>query len=248
MNPRDMVVLTILALMYGAPMDRVASMLGVSTKSAYRITAKWRAAHMISDLRIRPVLGPTWVFPTRSASEALMGISARYWTPTPKMAAHVTTVLDLRMALVGLDLDRWISERELRAQVGPVKAGQLRPHIHDGRFYDDQGKLWAVEAELTPKNDAQAKIAVAKAKTAAAQADCAGLIYYCKGAAVRSVITAAAQACAGIEGPAIRVADIEQVLTPRTEHRPGLRVIEGGASDHDGQDDGPGQPERVVRS
>lgn len=152
LGPVDMTVLTILAEQYGAPLDRVAAMLGASMKNTYRKTAKWRAAHMVSSLRVRPVPGPSWVFPTRAAVEALLPFYAKYWTPSPKMAAHVTAVLDVRLALVGMDLERWISERELRSQLGPTKAGVSRPHVHDGRFLDSEGRWWAVEVEtpLTP--------------------------------------------------------------------------------------------------
>jgi hypothetical protein len=174
------------------------------------------------------------VFPTRSATEGLTGLSTQFWTPTPKMAAHVRTVLELRLALVGLDLERWISERELRAQVGPVRAGEARPHIHDGRYYDQQGRLWAVEVELTAKNAAAARIAVAKAKQAAAKANCDKLIYYCRTGEIRNVVAEAARAAAGVEGPSIRVATLAEAFGTTSTvpgSRPGLSLIEGGASD-----------------
>lgn len=237
-GPRQMTVLTILAFMYGAPLDAVAQMLGVRMSSAYRHVAKWREAKLISSLKVRPVPGPTWVFPTRSAIEGLTGLSTQFWTPTPKMAAHVRAVLDVRLALVGLDLDRWISERELRAQVGPVKAGESRPHIHDGRFYTSEGEFWAVEVELTAKNAAAARIAVAKAKQAAGKADCDKVIYYCRNGEISNVIKVAARAASGVDGPSVRVAALAEVLGDTTTTstarslRPGLSVIEGGASDH----------------
>ncbi|MEV6297762.1 hypothetical protein AB0M41_47270, partial [Streptomyces sp. NPDC051896] len=105
LSPRDMLVLTILAEMYGAPLELVAYMLGVSRSRAYRIVARWQKARMISDNRVRPVPGSIWVYPTRSACEALLDRSVRYWVPTPKMAAHTLAVFQLRLALTGLDLD-----------------------------------------------------------------------------------------------------------------------------------------------
>ncbi|MGW4719746.1 hypothetical protein [Nocardia sp. NPDC004260] len=233
-GPVPMTVLTILAFMYGAPLDVVARMLGVRMPIAYRHVAKWRASNLVSSLKLRPVPGPTWVFPTRSAIEGLTGLSTQFWTPTPKMAAHVRTVLELRLALVGLDLERWTSERELRAQVGPVRAGEARPHIHDGRYYDEQGRLWAVEVELTAKNAAAARIAVAKAKQAAAKASCDKLIYYCRNGEIRNVIADAARAAAGVEGPSIRVATLAEAFGTTSTvpgSRPGLSLISGGASD-----------------
>ncbi|WP_141718113.1 hypothetical protein [Nocardia altamirensis] len=238
-GPRDMRVLTILAEMYGAPMDRVASMLGVSIKSAYRYTAKWRAAHLVSNLKMRPVPGPTWVFLTRAAVEALLPFYARFWTPSPKMAAHVVTVLDVRLALVGQDLNLWISERQLRAEQDRPKAGGRRGHVHDGRYYRPDGSLWAVEVELTAKNDAAAKLAVARAKEAARIGGCEKVIYYCRTPEIRAVIKKAALATQAVDGPPIRVADLSEVLPDKTAKatesgpvRPGLTVIEGGASDH----------------
>lgn len=243
-GPQQMTVLTILAEMYGAPLDVVARMLGVSMPNTYRHVDRWRKAKLVSGLKVRPVPGPTWVFPTRSAVEALIGISPQYWTPTPKMAAHTQTVLEVRLALTGLDLERWICERRLRSEVGRVKVGQSRPHIHDGRYYDDQGRLWAVEVELTAKNAAAAKIAVAKAKQAAGKADCAGVLYFCRTPEIRNVITSAAHSTTDIAGPAIRVVDLNDVLGIKnrgasTTGRPGLTVLAGGASDHNNQaDDG----------
>ncbi|WP_370011686.1 hypothetical protein [Nocardia cyriacigeorgica] len=250
LSPRDMNVLTVLAEHYGAPLDRVAEMLGVKMPSAYRTVAKWRAAHMVSHLKVRPVPGPTWVFPTRAATEALLPFWARYWTPTPKMAAHVLAVLDVRLALVGLDLDRWTSERELRAQLGQVKAGEARPHVHDGRWIDTKGELRALEVELTPKTPSAAKLAVAKAKKAAADAGCVGITYYCadpeirdkhgnltgrRSDEIRNIILDAARATAAVDGPSVRVAGLSELLykpSADTADRPGLKVIAGGAADH----------------
>ncbi|MBV7702347.1 hypothetical protein NOVA_06150 [Nocardia nova] len=242
-GPRQMTVLTILAYMYGAPVDLVAQMLGKSMRHTYRDVQHWREAGLISPLRVRPVPGPTWVFPTRPAVESLTGLSTRYWTPTPKMAAHVRTVLEVRLALAGLDLDRWISERELRSQVGPVKAGESRPHIHDGRFYSTEGPLWAVEVELSPKTPAAARIAVAKAKFAAGKAGCNKVIYYCKTGEIKNLIKSSALAVESVEGPPVRVATVAEVLEPSpftgasAGSRPGLSLIEGGASDHFNQAD-----------
>lgn len=247
LSPRDMVVLTVLAEHYGAPLDVVARMLGVSLPSAYRIVRKWRGAHMVSNLKIRPVPGPTWVFPTKSAVEALLPFWVRYWTPTPKMAAHVVTVLEARLALVGLDLDRWISERELRAQSGPVKPGEPRPHVHDGRWLDSSGDWRAIEIELTVKGPQVAKAAVARAKKAA-HGVCAGITYYCadpeitdrygnptgqRSDEIRNLIRAAARETASVEGPSVRVAGLSELLPDRDSAvRPGLTVIAGGAADH----------------
>ncbi|PXX52299.1 hypothetical protein DFR70_13331 [Nocardia tenerifensis] len=260
MGPRDLTALTITAEMYAAPADRVARMLGLtSTNDVYRYLRKWRRAHLIVDERYRPVPGPTWAVPTRTAVEAFLPFYARFWSPTPKMAAHVTTVLDVRLALVGLDLERWISERQLRSEQGRPVPGRPRGHVHDGRFYRGDGSLWAVEVELTAKNATAARSAVVAAKQAAAAGGCDGLIYYCKtewldagGEVIRhsdhikTVITEAARyAASAVEGPPIRVADLGAVLpkasAATSTTRPGLMVIEGGASDHGDPDAAAGE-------
>ncbi|BDT97303.1 hypothetical protein [Nocardia sputorum] len=240
LSPRDLAGLTVLAEMYGAPLDVVAEMLGVSINRAYRITAKWEAAQMISAKRMRPVPGPSWIFPTKSSAEALLGRSVRYWVPTPKMAAHTKAVLQLRLALVGLDLDRWISERSMRADVGLVKAGQPRPHIHDGRYITAAGELWAVEVELTAKSSAAARSSLLQALKVAEKAQCTGLTYYCRGEAVKNVIRAAAAGLDLSDGPKLRLVDLDELLAKKKAEssslasRPGLRVIAGGAAaDHE---------------
>lgn len=238
LSPRDMVGLTILAEMYGAPMDVVAEMLGVSINRAYRIAARWKAANMISAKRARPVPGPTWVFPSKSAAEALLGRSVRHWVPTPKMAAHTKAVLQLRLALTGTELDRWISERMLRSDAGMVQEGQARPHIHDGRYYTTAGDLWAVEVELTAKSIAAARSSVFQALRVAKAAECVGLRYYCRGEAVKTVIRTAASGLNADDLPQLRLVDLDEFLASQKANsssadlRPGLRVIAGGAADH----------------
>ncbi|WP_067652926.1 hypothetical protein [Nocardia harenae] len=232
LGPRDMTALTILAEMYGAPMDVLARMLGVTVDRAARVARNWTEAQMLAKQRVTPVPGRPWVFPTRAAVEALTGRATQAWLPTPKMAAHTRAVLELRLALVGLDLDRWISERSLRAEVGPTKAGVARPHIHDGRFLTDAGQWWAVEVELTPKNLGAARKAMAAAVRAAQRAECESLVYYCRSDAVKAVTTDAAASLDLSSGPKVRLRDLDAELSS-SPPRPGLRVIEGGASDHE---------------
>ncbi|MFD4461324.1 hypothetical protein [Nocardia sp. NPDC058480] len=242
LTSREMVLLTVLSDMYGAPLDLVAQMLGVSESRAYRIVKKLRKAKVVSELGMRPVPGPSWITPTRSTADALLGRSTKYWMPSPKMANHTRTVLEVRLALVGMDLERWISERQLRSEVAPAVLGETRPHIHDGRYINASGELIAVEVELTDKNLKAAKTAVAQAFQAARAADCAGLIYYYRGDRVKKVITKAAAElkAAGLfeQNPIrMRLADLDAELLkptkPASDLRPGLRVIAGGAADHE---------------
>lgn len=239
LSPRDMVALTILAEMYGAPLDVVAAMLGVSINRAYRITAKWEAARMLSARRVRPVPGPSWVVPTRSAAESLLGKPTRFWVPSPKMAAHTKAVLELRLALVGLDLDRWVSERQLRAEVTPSGAGQIRTHIHDGRYYTEAGDLVAVEVEVTTKNAAQAKTSVWQALRAANAAGCTAVHYYARKPEIKALLRRTASELDLSTGPRMVLFDLDKALgldqadtdsDTAAGERAGLRVITGGIS------------------
>ncbi|MDO3648662.1 hypothetical protein [Nocardia mangyaensis] len=258
LTSREMVLLTVLSDMYGAPLDLVAQMLGVSESRAYRIVRKLRKAKVVSELGMRPVPGPSWITPTRSTADALLGRSTKYWMPSPKMANHTRTVLEVRLALVGMDLERWISERQLRSEVAPAALGETRPHIHDGRYINAAGELIAVEVELTDKNLKAAKTAVSQAFQAARAADCAGLIYYYRGERVKAVITKAAaelQAAGLFEHTSIRMrlADLDtELLKPRKpaspDLRPGLRVIAGGAADHNTQVTDPNEHGEAVSS
>ncbi|MFC8048070.1 hypothetical protein, partial [Nocardia sp. NPDC057353] len=199
---------------------------------ASRLIRKYTELGMLSRQRVTPVPGPSWVFPTRAAVEALTGRAARAWLPTPKMAGHTRAVLELRLVLVGLDLDRWISERSMRAEQAPTKAGVDRPHIHDGRYLTNAGEWWAVEVELTRKNLAAARSALAASVQAARHGGCAGLAFYCRSDAVKSVTREAAASLDLSEGPRVVLRDFDEVLSSSAP-RPGLRVIEGGASDHE---------------
>lgn len=259
LTAREMLLLTLLSDMYGAPLDLVAQILGVSESRAYRIVRKLRKAKVVSELGMRPVPGPSWITPTRSTADAMLGRSTKYWMPSPKMADHTRTVFEVRLALVGLDLDRWISERQLRGEIAPAKPGETRPHIHDGRYVNAAGELIAVEVELTDKNLKAAKTAVAESFQAARAADCAGLIYYCRGERVKTVINKAVAELktAGLfENTSLRMrlADLAEVVPPKKKSpsspvlRPGLRVIAGGAADHNTQVTDPNEDGEAVSS
>ena len=169
LGDRDMHAMQWLAEQYGAPMDAVADCSG-RHESAYRIALRWRAAGLCAK-PVRPVPGPSWVFPTRQTAEAMLGFYVPLWLPTPMMAADTAAVGRVRMALSGDNLDRWTSERLLRKDQGPTAYGQTRPHLHDGHWTDDLGRVHAIEVELSRKGSRQAKVTVAAAVDAAANAD-----------------------------------------------------------------------------
>lgn len=252
LGPRDLRALTIIAESWGVPLDLAAELLlDTSMPNMYRIHGRWVEAGMVAPLGTVPVPGPSWVYMTRSGAEQLLGFEVRAWKPKPKMADHNITVFRTRIALVGTDLERWISERILAKELGgPVKAGHSRPHIHDGRYFTDQGELWAVEVELTAKNLTKARDVVGAAYTLAADSGCDGLDYYYRGLDVRNVLGKVTQALRNDfpNGPRIRLRDVDvflaeadaqrkqariaQLLGAATAERRGLRMISGGAADH----------------
>ncbi|WP_410870883.1 hypothetical protein [Nocardia sp. A7] len=233
LGARDMTSLTILAEMYGAPLDLVASMHGLSMRSAYRMAQRWRDTDMISGLNVRPVPGPAWVFPTRTAAESLLGVEVQHWSPTPGRAAHVAALFALRTALTGLDVDRWISERVLYSELGPTKPGQKRPHVHHGRYTNASGELWAVQVDQFRRAPAVTKSAMYRAFLSAKAVGCDGLIFYCRGDAVKRAVREAAAGLDLTGGPRMRLADLDEVLARRVSpalQRPDLTVIPGGAA------------------
>lgn len=237
-NERDMRGATIVAEHYGAPLDWVARILETSIENTRRITKRWRESGLMDPTVSKPVPGHSWIYPTTASAEALLGHPVRHWRPRPMMAAHNLAVLQLRLALVGPELGRWVSERTLRYEAGSAARGQRRLHVHDGHFITDSGRPWAVEVELTRKPSMAAKTAVFGAYQAALSADAAGLTYYCRGAAVKKAVQEARNALTTVPSCTLRVADLDEdalapafpELFPAGGSRPGLTLIAGGSS------------------
>ncbi|MBL1079487.1 hypothetical protein JK358_34285 [Nocardia sp. 2] len=248
---RDMTSATVVAEHYGAPLDQVATILDTSIPNTRRIVARWRNAGLMADTPVKPIPGMTWVYCTAKSAEELQGFPCRYWKPTPTMADHVLTVLRVRLALVGPTVGNWVSERRIRydSQAGQSFRGVRRPHIHDGRYTADDGSFWAVEVELTAKDPVKAREAVHGAYEAARLAGCDGLVYYCRGEAVRTVVETAARGLQLSTDCKFVVADLDAMLEAAekqaaeqaaeraaaraaakagTPARGGLRVITGG--------------------
>ena len=114
------------------------------------------------------------------------------------------------------------------------RPGETRTHVHDGRYVKATGELWAVEVELTAKSIAAAKAAMHSAHVAAVRAECAGLIYYVRGEATKSVVRAAYEQLPLDKAVPVTMRDVDDLITPKktTADHPGLRVV-GGA--HDGR-------------
>lgn len=195
--------------MYAAPISVVAELLGTSETNAYRVSSRWKSAGLVMSGRtIRPVPGPQWVVPTADTVTSLLGFHATKWIPGPKDARHLELTARVRIALAGNEPcveDSWISERELRRvelNRAPAFGAGQRPHLHDGHWTDDLGRLHAIEVELTRKGSGDARTKVRAAYDAAKAIGAASLIYYAATSDVAARVTTAAKAVLRVPVPA----------------------------------------------
>ena len=166
---RDAAALLFVAEMYGVQLDQLASVLGVTSRRASDIVARWAARGHAQSGRLGP--GARWVWLTRAG---LTACGRPYAANPPALSrlAHMRAVTAVRLALeavpaYGAASAHWRSERHLQARLG----GRLgrREHLPDAEVHwpDDAGRAgeeppgeplvawagecWAIEAELTPK-------------------------------------------------------------------------------------------------
>jgi hypothetical protein len=150
------------AEMYGVPADQLAAALGVSSRRASDIAARWVSRRHAQAARLGP--GPRWVWLTRPGLAAC-GLAYSPAAPALPRLAHIRAVTSVRLALEAVPAYQaagahWRSERRLRARLG----GRLgrRDHLPDGEVHWPDaapdgpappwaGECWAIEAELTPK-------------------------------------------------------------------------------------------------
>jgi hypothetical protein len=161
------------AEMYGVQLDHLASMLGVTSRRASDIAARWAASGQVLSDRLGP--GPRWVWLTK-AGLADCGLPYAPNPPALSRLAHMRAVIAVRLALeavpaYGAAGAYWRSERRLRSRLG----GRLgvRDHLPDAEVHWPElvpadpsggtagladtspalwaGECWAIEAELTAK-------------------------------------------------------------------------------------------------
>lgn len=156
---RDTAALLYVAEMYGLQLDQLAAVLGVSSRRAGDITARWVSRRQVQTDRLGP--GPRWIWLTKAG---LLSCGLPY-APTPpalSRLAHTRAVVAVRLALESVPAyaaagAHWRSERRLRARLGG-RLG-LRDHLpdaevhwpEDGSVVSWAGESWAIEAELTAK-------------------------------------------------------------------------------------------------
>jgi hypothetical protein len=148
--------------MYGVPVDQLAAALGVSSRRARDLAARWVTRGLAQAARVGP--GPRWVWLT-GAGLASCGLPYSADPPALPRLAHLRAVIAVRLALEAVPAypaagAHWRSERRLRARLGG-RLG-LRDHLPDGEVHWPDavvageapawaGECWAIEAELTPK-------------------------------------------------------------------------------------------------
>ena len=169
----DTAALLFVAEMYGAQLDQLAAILGVTDRRAGDIAARWVARGQAQAGRLGP--GPRWVWLTKTG---LVSCGLRYVANPPALSrlAHMRAVIAVRLALESVPAyagasAHWRSERRLRARLGG-RLG-LRDHLPDAEVHWPEfpssaipdppdgdvpgsrvawaGECWAIEAELTPK-------------------------------------------------------------------------------------------------
>lgn len=146
---RDVHLLTWLSEMYGAPLDLIERLAGVSRPRAYGLVSRWKKAGWVKSGQVDA--GPAWVWPTQSTASAYLERQVTNWRPALARVAHLRATAALRLHRVGADLDRWEGERQLTARYFLKKADKPG-HRPDGVEITGDGRRVAIEVELTAKN------------------------------------------------------------------------------------------------
>ncbi|AYF78014.1 hypothetical protein D7D52_34070 [Nocardia yunnanensis] len=179
----------------------------------------WRPSPYFDDPDA-PAHGPLWVFPGRETCWGYTDFDPGPWEPRPSMAAHMTAVTALRLALMGMETDPelWTSERLLYHRLRSEN-GQSIGHVHDAWFQDftDPDKVWAVEVELTRKRGAgRLQHTMTAALDAADRHELAGVLYFVRGETLRRAVEATAVRIANKRGiervPNLEIHDLDATL------------------------------------
>jgi hypothetical protein len=155
---RDSRGLAFVAEMYGAQLDQLAALLGLNSRQARSLAARWAARGVAESAVLSP--GPPWVWLTRAGLQAC-GVRYPAAPPALPRLAHIRATAAVRLALeaapgYGRGAAHWRSERRLRSRLG----GRLgaRDHLPDAEVHWPDagpapwaGECWAIEVELTPK-------------------------------------------------------------------------------------------------
>ncbi|MGW4121887.1 hypothetical protein [Nocardia sp. NPDC004711] len=204
---RKATALTLLAQHGGIQLDLLGLFLELERPHVYVLVRQLREEKLVRPLE-RVQAGAKWVVATPATASRFLGWSVQNWRPSLGRAEHHRAVAQARLMLVGMDLQAWVSERELwhRAQRSSYQSRSKRTefatgraHIHDGLFFGqfrDVSGWWAVEVELTRKSP----IAMDRALLGAIRAtrdmepdELVGLLYLCRTARVSDGVHAAVE-------------------------------------------------------
>jgi hypothetical protein len=146
---RDAAALVFVAEMYGVQLDQLAAVLGVTSRRASDIAARWVARRQAQSDRLSP--GGRWIWLTKAG---LLSCGLPYAPSPPALSrlAHMRAVTAVRLALESVPAyaaagAHWRSERRLRARLG----GRLgvREHLPDAEVHWPDSPPGSPPADVT---------------------------------------------------------------------------------------------------
>jgi hypothetical protein len=122
----------------------------LSKERTYKTLARWDALGLI---RYGNILDgePRWIWVSPHGLRSL-DLTLRYNQPSAVRLPHLYFVNQVRLWVESRrPLDRWTSERQIKAEQGSVAKGERRDHLPDALLFAANGKTSAIEVELEPK-------------------------------------------------------------------------------------------------
>lgn len=96
---------------------------------------------------------PGWLWLTQKGYKYI-DLNLRYYEPSPASLDHLHALNDIRLFIEARrPQDTWRSERQLRAEQNASKKGSTLPHRPDAELMSLEGRVVAIECELTLKSE-----------------------------------------------------------------------------------------------
>jgi hypothetical protein len=164
---RDADAMSWVVEMYGMPLDLLRRRYEMSDSTARNMISRWRRAGWVEtgsfgDMYVPGQVrttGAMWIWATSIGIERFGAHPYAAAAPSAARVRHIRAAIVSRMYLErqaeGVD-PRWVSERDLRWQVGRLKGAEAaRVHMPDAEVEfnapDGIRRRQAIEVELTPK-------------------------------------------------------------------------------------------------